>query len=82
MVRTEDTKKLKNKCPIKMPNSQNRKYPNKMPTVMKMPNSQNRNDPNKMPNSQNRNDPNKMPTVMKMPNSQPTLRKKRNKTQY
>ena len=57
MVRTEDTKKL-NKCPIKMPNSQNRKYPNKMPTVMKMP------------NSQNRNDPNKMPTVMKMPNSQ------------
>ena len=53
-----------------MPNSQNRNDPNKMPTVMKMP------------NSQNRNDPNKMPTVMKMPNSQPTLRKKRNKTQY
>ena len=51
-----------------MPNSQNRKYPNKMPTVMKMP------------NSQNRKYPNKIPTVMKMPNSQPTLRKKRNKT--
>ena len=71
-----------------MPNSQNRRYPNKMPTVMKMPNSQNRsrNDPNKMPNSQNRNDPNKMPNSQnrndpnKMPNSQPALRKKRNKT--
>ena len=37
---------------MKMPNSQNRNDPNKMPTVMKMPNSQNRKYPNKMPNSQ------------------------------